>query len=486
MHQQKTGTGTGPNREPANLADLGVAAAATAIRAGEISSQSYSAALLDRAQRYSDLNSFVAIDESAVVAAATDADKARRAGLDGPLLGVPLGVKDSYLTSGLPTTLGTGILTGFVPAEDADVVAAVRRAGGLVLGKNNLVEMSYGLTGSNIHHGQVKNPYAFDHISGGSSSGSAASVAARIVPASLGGDTVGSIRVPAALCGVVGFRPTVGRWSRSGVAPISRTLDTTGVLARSVEDCALIDQVVTGANRGLSARSDLTATKFAYAPRQYLELIEPQIERCFRTVVERLRDAGAQVVEIDLGQEFTRIAERSTWNIFFHETIHTIPEFLRLHGVPASFGDIYDQLEPAIKDAWSQAVLPDGPDFVSAETYQTAISIGRPELQYRYSSIFSQTGIDAFLCPTTPCAAPLINDQTAFPIADRMVSQLTLAKNTAPTSGAGVPGISIPMGLTDQGLPMGIEIDGAHHRDRAVLDIARRVEVAIGATPAPR
>jgi len=185
-----------------------------------------------------------------VLAAARDADKARAAGSAAPLLGVPLGVKDSYLTKGLLTSLGLDGLAHFVPREDADAVRAIKGAGALVFGNDNLVEMSYGLTGHNARYGQVKNPLARDRVSGGSSSGSAASVAADIVPASLGGDTVGSIRVPASLCGVVGFKPMTGRWPRNGVAPISHTLDTTGVFARSVEDCTLIDQVVTGQQAG--------------------------------------------------------------------------------------------------------------------------------------------------------------------------------------------------------------------------------------------
>jgi hypothetical protein len=152
-----------------------------------------------------------------------------------------------YMTRGLKTSFGTGLLKDFVPNTDASVVASLKASGAIIFGKNNLVEMSYGLTGSNAHYGQPKNPYDITRVTGGSSSGARASVAARLVPAALGGDTVGSIRVPAALCGVVGYKPTPGRWPGDGVAPISHTLDTAGVLARSVEDCALIDAIVTGA-----------------------------------------------------------------------------------------------------------------------------------------------------------------------------------------------------------------------------------------------
>ncbi len=225
------------SRETTDLSSLGLAAAAAAVRNGDITSEAYTTALLQRARALAELKAFITIDEAAVLAAARDADKARAAGSAALLLGVPLGVKDSYLTKELPTSLGLDGLAHFVPREDADAVRAIKNAGALVFGKNNLVEMSYGLTGHNERYGQVKNPHARDRVTGGSSSGSAASVAAGIVPASLGGDTVGSIRVPASFCGVVGFKPTTGRWPRNGVAPISHTLDTTGTFARSVEDC---------------------------------------------------------------------------------------------------------------------------------------------------------------------------------------------------------------------------------------------------------
>jgi indoleacetamide hydrolase len=471
--------------EADGLAELGVAAAATAIRNGEITSESYSAALLRRARKHSELNSFISIDESAVLAAARNADAARAAGSAAPLLGVPLAVKDSYLTRGLRTTLGAGILQDFVPPANADVVNAIKDAGAIVFGKNNLVEMSYGLTGSNVHYGQVKNPYGYGHVSGGSSSGSAASVAAQIVPASLGGDTVGSIRVPASLCGVVGFRPTTGRWPRGGVAPISQTLDTTGIFARNVEDCALIDQIVTGDPAALTEESGLTGTKFAYAPRQYLELIEPEVEVHFRETLKRLRDAGAEVIEVDLGEDFSSIAQRSTWNIFFYETLQAVSEFLGQHNLPVSFDEIYDQLEPAIKESWRDSVLPGGPNSISAEAYETAVLVERPELQRRFSQVFAHDGNAAFLFPTTPCTAPLIENQSKFTIGDTDVSQLALANNTVPASGAGIPGISIPVGVSGSGLPIGVELDGPAGQDRALLDLARRVQATVGSLPPP-
>jgi mandelamide amidase len=469
------------------LARLGVAAAAAAIRNGDITSESYSAALLRRAKQYSDLNSFITIDESAVLAAARNADKARAARATAPVPGVPIGVKDSYATRGLRTTLGVKTLETFVPAQDADVVGALKDAGGIVFGKINLVEMSFGLTGDNSRFGQVRNPYGRDHVPGGSSSGSGAAVAARIVPAALGGDTVGSIRVPASLCGVVGFKPTTGRWPRGGVAPISHTLDTTGVLARSVEDVALIDQIVTKDASGSSSadRSDLNGVRFAYAPKQYMELIDPETEAQFKDALLRVQDAGAEVTEIDLGEDFSGLAGRLTWNLFFRETMQAVTEFLRLNNFPVSFDEIYNELKPELKEVWSHLVVPSGQGYISQEAYDATLSVDRPELQRRLGGVFTRSGFDALLFPTTPSPAPLIEHRSSFTVAGEAVDELFLAKNTVPTSGAGLPGISIPMGLTAGGLPIGLEIDAARGHDRELLDLARRVESVFDTLPAP-
>ncbi|MGW4484885.1 amidase family protein [Amycolatopsis sp. NPDC004368] len=467
------------------MAELGVAAAAAAIREGDLTAEAYATALLRNARTHAELKSFITIDESTVLSAAADADKARAAGATDPLLGVPLGVKDSYLTRGLRTTLGVDTLARYTPAEDAEVVSTLKNAGATVFGKNNLVEMSFGLTGNNKPFGQVRNPYGRDHVPGGSSSGAGASVAARIVPAALGGDTVGSIRVPAALSGVVGFKPTTGRWPGGGIAPISPTLDTAGVLARSVEDCALIDRVVTrDAATPPADRTDLKGVKFAYAPRQYLSLIDPEVEVHFTQALQRLRDAGAEVAEIDLGADFSTLADRLTWNLFFRETRQAVSEFLHRNNVPVSFDEIFDELKPQLKETWRALVLPSGPGYLTQEAYEATMSIDRPELQRRLGEVFTHRGFDALLFPTTPCPAPLI-DHGPVTIAGEQVDELVLAKNTVPTSGAGLPGISIPMGQAENGLPTGLEIDGAPGQDRRLLDLARRVEGVLEKLPPP-
>lgn len=465
--------------------ELGVAAAATAIRRGDMSAEAYASTLLDRARQHAGLGSFVKIDEVAVLESARAADLSRAGGRNLPLLGVPIGVKDSYLTRGLNTSFGTSLLKSHMPEQDAAVVASLRKAGAIVFGKNNLVEMSYGLTGKNTHYGQVKNPYNEVHISGGSSSGSAASVAARIVPAALGGDTVGSIRVPASLCGVVGFKPTPGRWSGEGVAPISHTLDTTGVLARSVDDCILLDSVVTAAPLPpAESPISLKGIRIAFAPRQYLDGVDAEIENAFYETLLKLQHAGAQVVEVDLGPDFNSLTERAAWTLFARETRPSIVAFLKQQGIPASFEDILEDLGPETRGAWEHIALPGGPGYSSDDVYNKVLNQDRPELQRRFAQLAFHRA-DFLVFPTTPCTAPAIASQRRFELAGKTVSDLLLAKHTIAASSAGLAGISLPSGLSRSGLPMGIELDAAAGRDRDLLAFARRVESVLGPVAAP-
>jgi len=483
MDDTTTASGHIASRQSTDVDSLGLATAAAAIRNGDITSEAYTAALLQRARALAELNAFITIDEAGVLAAARAADKSRAAGSAAPLLGVPLGVKDSYLTKGLPTSLGVEGLAHFVPREDADAVRAIKGAGALVFGKNNLVEMSYGLTGHNARYGQVKNPHARDRVSGGSSSGSAASVAAGIVPASLGGDTVGSIRVPASFCGVVGFKPTTGRWPRDGVAPISHTLDTTGVFARNVEDCILVDQVVTGEQAAEFSNGgyDLKGVRLAFAPRQFLDLVDSEVETRFREVVRRLQDAGAEIVEVDLGDDFNSLVQTATWGIFAHETMGEISEFLRRYDIPTTFEAIYEGLKPQLRQAWGHIVLPGGASATSAEAYQSALDVSRPEIQRRLNTAFVSHGALVILQPTTSCTAPLIEEQATVHIGGQEVSYLALANHTVSASSVGLPGVSLPVGLSRAGLPIGLELDAPLGSDRGLLNLARGIEGILGA-----
>ena len=224
----------------AEAAALGATAAVAMLRYGELALEEYVEALLRRTERLH-LGAYVTHDADAVLAAARRPDAAR-----GPLHGLPMGMKDSIGTADMQTGAGTPGLDGWTPPVDAAVVAPLRMAGATITGKLALHELSSGVTSNNAHTGPVGNPYRPDHHTGGSSGGTAAAIAAGMIPAGFGGDTGGSCRIPAALCGCVGFRPTLGRWSRTGCVPISATRDTPGPLGRTVADVRLLDAAVTG------------------------------------------------------------------------------------------------------------------------------------------------------------------------------------------------------------------------------------------------
>ena len=470
------------------LLELTVTAAAMAIRDGSLTAQDYAAALLSHSRTQAHLHSFITLQPEMVLEAAAKADRQRKAGeAMGPLHGVPIGIKDSMSTSDLPTSIGTQVLAGFRPAKDAAVVAALRNAGAIVFGKNNMVEMSYGLTGVNEHHGQAKNPYDTGRVTGGSSSGAGASVGGRLIPAALGGDTVGSIRVPASLCGVVGFRPTTGRWPRTGIAPISHTLDTPGPMARSVADCALLDSVVTGgAPPGESTPIVLLrGVRFGVARRQFLEVVDPDVEQAFDEMIAKLKAVGVKVVELDLGEDFVKLAERANWPVFFHDTMQHVTEYLKEIGAPVTFTNIFEGLGSNLKNLWRDGVISGGCDSVSEAEFHASMEVYRPALRKRYADAFRANGIEALLFPTTPVAAPPLNTGEEVTIAGRIVSSVKLAKNAFPSSCAALPGITMPMGLSAQGLPMGLEMDGRPGEDVKLLDLAAQVSVVLGSIPPP-
>jgi mandelamide amidase len=460
--------------------ELSIFQAAAAIRTGAITASDYAAALLERAHELAELRAFITLDDEAVLEAARQADLDRQAGKAlGPLHGVPIAIKDSFNTRDMPTSIGTRVLAGHRPAADATVVQAMRDAGAVLFGKNNLVEMSYGLTGLNAHYGQARNPYDLTRVTGGSSGGAGASVAARIVPAALGGDTVGSIRVPASLCGVVGFRPSTGRWPGRGIAPISPTLDTPGPMARTVEDCALLDSVARGRKLSMErAIGNLHGVRLGFAPRQHLECVDAEIEASFRDTLKQLREAGAEIVEIDLGDDFASLAQQANWPIFIAETMPHVTEYLEEQRIPCSFDEIYAGLGANVKSVWADRVVAGSPNAIPEEVYRRSLNEQRVELQRRYEHAYRSNAIHALLFPTTPTIAPFIDAPLDDP--------LHLARNVFASSCAGLPGISIPIGLSTAGLPIGMEIDGAADCDDALLAIASRVAKIVGPLPGPR
>jgi indoleacetamide hydrolase len=474
---------TNSSNEPHNLS---VAGAAALIRDGSLSAVDYVSALLRRCRGRADLNAFIRLDEESILEAARASDLHRKSNKPmGPLHGVPIAIKDSMQIRGIPTSAGTKVLADFRPEHDAAVIPPILDAGAILFGKNNLAEMSFGYTGLNVHYGQVRNPYNVERITGGSSSGAGASIAARLVPAAFGGDTVGSIRIPASLCGIVGFRPTTGRWPSRGAAPISHTFDTIGPLARTVEDCALLDAVVTGKHVAATSGPGMKGVRIGYAPKQFLDLVDPDVERAFMSSIEKLKEAGAEVIEIDLGDDFIALVEKANWPIFWHQVMPHVTDYLRENNAPATFEEVYEGLGDNVKPWWTAGVLPSGSDYVPEEACLESLNVHRPLLQKRYADSYGSNDINALIFPTTPVVAPPIGSEKEITVAGRTVDILTISKNVLPSSCAGLPGISLPIGLSTDGMPIGMEIDGKAGEDHKLLNLATRISAVIGSIPDP-
>ena len=464
------------------LHDLGIAEAAAAIRKGDITAEGLADALLARVAANKHLNAFITVESDRVREAARQADRRRVSeGSAGPLDGVPLALKDNVDTVGLPTTAGTPGLADNRPKRDAVIVQKLRAAGAIVLGKCNLQELAYGVTNNNAAYGPARNPYAPDRIPGGSSGGTGVAVAARLVPGGIGSDTGGSVRVPAAFCGIVGLRPTTGRWSQTGIVPISHTRDTAGPMTRSVVDCALIDGIVTGDSLGLAA-ARLKGLRLGVPRRHFWEDLDTEVSQICENTLHQLKDAGVTLVEIDLAELASLDAEIG-FPIALHETVTDLNRYLTEHGTGLDFAELARRtVSPDVK-----AILEGlaGAGAVPEQAYHEAMK-RRPALQDLYRREFGEQGCAAIVFPTTPTPPPAIGEDETFNLNGQSVPTFTtIIRNTGPGSVAGIPGISLPAGMTAAGLPVGIELSGPESNDRGLLAIAAAVEGLLPKLPAP-
>jgi mandelamide amidase len=464
------------------LHDLGVVEAAAAIRAGEINAESLADALLARAAACVNLTAFITLEPDRVRRAARQADRRRASGaVLGPLHGVPLALKDNLDTIDLPTSGGTPGLAGQRPKRDAAIVDALLAAGAIVLGKSNMHELAFGITNNNAAFGPARNPYALDRIPGGSSGGSAVAVAARLAPGGVGTDTGGSVRVPAALCGIVGFRPSTGRWSQAGIVPISHTRDTPGPMARSVADCALMDGVVTGAaNEAAPVR--LEGLRIGVPRRHFWENLDTELGAICEATLQRLKEAGALLVEIDMSREAALDAE-SGFPIALYETVVDLGGYLADHSLQLDFNSLAKlAASPDVNGILNSLT---GNGAVPEPAYRAALQ-KRSELQETYRLHFAEHRIAAIIFPTTPAPAAAIGEDETFTLNGKPHPTFaTFIRNTGPGSVAGIPGISLPAGITAAGLPVGIELSGPVSSDRELLAICAAVERVLPKLPAP-
>jgi mandelamide amidase len=458
--------------------------AAQRIAQGTVRCADYAEALITRVSEIAHLGGLLHHDAAALRrAAATIDDMPPPAPGTLPLFGVPLVFKDNIDVAGVPTTVGTPWMADHVPRIHAGVTQRLLDAGALVLGKSNLHEWSQGVTGNNHAFGPARNPYDPTRIAGGSSAGNAVVLATQAAPAAVGTDTGGSVRVPAALCGLVGFRPTVGRWPGEGVVPISPTFDTAGAMARCVADCWLLDGVVTGGPvRGPAA--SLHGLRIGLPQVYFWESLDPAVAAVCRAGLERLRDAGVVLVPCDPGG-VGRLFAQGSMSISLFEILPALAAYFGRHGRPFDARALTAAVvSPDVRPLFERLF---DARRVTPEAYAHAMGTLRPRMQAAYRECFAEHDIEALIFPTAPLPASRIGEDDTVLLRGEPVSTFhTYIRNSGPAGMAGLPGISLPAGLCADGLPVGLELDGPAGTDRRLLAIGRAIEAVLPvAAPAP-
>ena len=461
------------------IADWTASEALREIGEGRVSAREYAEALLAECERSGGLNAFIHLDPDRVLDATSRAVPG-----GGRLSGLPVPVKDNFDTADMPTTGGTPGLRGHRPARTAPVLRRLVEEGAYVMGKLNMHELAFGITSNNAAFGPARNPHDPARIPGGSSGGSGAAVAARMAPVAMGTDTGGSVRIPAALCGVAGFRPTAGRYSQDGIVPISNTRDTAGPLARSVEDLALFDSVIAGVAGDLPDMS-LEGARIGVPRGHFYENLHPETSRIAEAALTALAEAGAVLVEAEM-PDVPKLDGAAGFPIALFETVVELNRYLSESGLPLDLASLAGAVaSPDVAGLLQGVLTPEG--AIPEPVYREALTQTRPALQAAYAEYFASNDVIAAIFPTTPLpAAPIGEDETVELNGERVPTFLTFIRNTGPSSLAGIPGVTLPAGLSDSNLPVGMELDGPVGTDRALLALGAAVEAVLPATPAPR
>ena len=468
-----------------SLLELSATEAVARMSRGDFTAERYAHALLDRCTAGQGLNAFISFEPERVLEEARQRDRERRAGArPGALFGLPVPIKDCVNTRDYPTTGGTPGLRHFRPSDDAPLIKALRRAGAIVLGKTNMHELGYGWTSNNEAYGPVRNPYDPARIPGGSSGGTAAAIAARMAPLGVAEDTNGSIRIPAALCGIVGLRPSTGRYPTQGCIPLSPVFDQVGPHARTVADLALFDAVIASERTPLPP-TPLRGLRLGVVRDYWYRDLDPELERITASALARLQQAGVELVESEFPQ-LTNLHKSITGPIITHDVGPAIGSYLSEYHAGLDFEQLVSQASPGVRNDLRQ-VFPGGSDFVSDADYEVLVSSRVPELRRRYREYFARTGVAAIVFPATAVPAPPVGAEGAVSVGDRQIHLFTaLARNITPTGSAAIPGLVLPAGLTSSGLPVAIELDGRAGMDRALLELGMSVEHLLGPLPPPR
>jgi aspartyl-tRNA(Asn)/glutamyl-tRNA(Gln) amidotransferase subunit A len=436
-----------------SLGRLSLVEAAARLRARELSSLELTQACLTRIRALdTEINSFIELTADSALLAAQTADAELRAGRDrGPLQGIPVALKDLIDAAGSRTTAGSAQLAENVAECDAPVTRRLRGAGAVLLGKLNLHEFAYGGSGVISFFGPVKNPANPRHITGGSSSGSAAAVAADFCYAAIGTDTAGSIRLPAACCGVVGFKPSYGGVCTDGVIELSRSYDHVGPLTRTVADSRILWNAIRD-HPALESRLSAGSLRLGIVRRYFFDDLNPEVARAVESAIARLRPRYRLKDDVLLEVDPDRAVQmRESWN--YHERwVRQAPEK-------------YDS--QTLKRIQRGAEISDDEFAAKLKVLQ--------ETRAAVPAMFEAAGVDLLITPTTPIPAPAFADVLDEPHSLR-ARELMLLRNTRPFNVWGTPAISVPCGTTSAGLPIAIQFAAAPGKDDLLLDFAEEFE----------
>jgi len=427
-----------------------IAEASRLVQQGEISPVELTRECLERIEQLNpSLNAFITVTAESALKDAQHAEKEIQSGKwRGPLHGIPIGLKDLIDTAGVRTTAASAVFRDRVPTEDAEVVKKLKAAGGVLIGKQNLHEFAYGGSSIISHFGPVRNPGNPDFIAGGSSGGPTAAVAAGMCYGAIGTDTAGSIREPAALCGVVGLKPTYGLVSTRGIIPLSLSLDHAGPITRAVEDAAILLDVIADGPEDYRGSLGEGIEKFVLGiPRKYFfEDLDPEVAKAVEKAIDQLTDLAFTVRELDLPVSTDRTLQAAESYAYHREMAATSPE-------------LYDpETLRRIRSG----------EHVSEGEYQNAL---HDLHKMRREIIEKFRVVDVVLTPTTPIPAPRISELLKDPALLRP-TELVLLRNTRPVNVWGLPAISIPCGITSGGLPIGLQLVRPRGGDDKVLQAA--------------
>jgi mandelamide amidase len=483
---------TACSRASEDLIDLGAREAVRHIHEGDMTAEEYAARLLEHYGEHTDLNTAISIDENRVLAQARAVDQARSRGQRlGPLAGLPFMVKDTINAIGYPTTAGTPALRGYFPKENAPIVDAMLQNGAILFAKANLHELGQGPTSSNPFFGFVRNPYDPSRIPGGSSGGNGAALAARIVPAGLGADGGGSIRIPAAFCGIAGLRPTTAgarkRYYDAGQVPPAgqNSNSTIGPMARTVSDVALLDAAIM--RGGVHVLDSLRGVRIGIPRTSFFwEDLDPDVANVMDGVLAKLRDAGTRLIDIDLAHVIQLDAQYKALGSGARDD--AFAEFLERNVAGVTLSELVAEIRSKdVKASRERRMKVGAAPHVSPQARAEL----RAMLIQQYVRVFQSTGIVAIAFPTVPIPAVLIHAGGDVPgqkieLNGKLIPSIdVIARNTYFGSRQGAPGLSIPAGLTSSGLPVGLELDALQGDDGPLLGLGTAVERVLGLLPPP-